>query len=164
NYGIELYASLGKRKTSFIDVNQFKLKVSTLVNIRTTKKSYIHIKTESRILNSNNYLINELYRIGGANSIRGLNEQSIFTNRFSYATIEYRFLTSVVSYLYSITDIGSYKESISNKTNNVFGLGGGYRFKLNNNFIDLGYVIGNTSNSEVKLNNSKLIVKWTTFF
>jgi hypothetical protein len=164
NYGIELYASLGKRKTSFIDVNQFKLKVSTLVNFRTTKKSYIHIKTESRILNSNNYLINELYRIGGANSIRGLNEQSIFTNRFSYATIEYRFLTSVVSYLYSITDIGSYKESISNKTNNVFGLGGGYRFKLNNNFIDLGYVIGNTSNSEVKLNNSKLIVKWTTFF
>ena len=164
NYGIELYASLGKRKTSFIDVNQFKLKVSTFVNIQTTKKSYIHIKTETQSLNSNNYLINELYRIGGANSIRGLNEQSIFTNRFSYANIEYRFLTSVVSYLYSITDIGSYKESISNKTNNVFGLGGGYRFKLNNNFIDLGYVIGNTSNSEVKLNNSKLIVKWTTFF
>ena len=135
-----------------------------MVNIRTTKKSYIHIKTESRILNSNNYLINELYRIGGANSIRGLNEQSIFTNRFSYATIEYRFLTSVVSYLYSITDIGSYKESISNKTRNALGLGGGYRFKLNNNFIDLGYVIGNTSNSEAKLNNSKLIVKWTTFF
>lgn len=164
NYGIELYASLGKRKTRFIDVNQFKLKVSTFVNTQTTKKSYIHIKTETRILNSNNYLINELYRIGGANSIRGLNEQSIFTNRFSYANIEYRFLTSVVSYLYSITDIGSYKESISNKTNNVFGLGGGYRFKLNNNFIDLGYVIGNTSNSEVKLNSSKLIIKWTTFF
>lgn len=164
NYGIELYASLGKRKTSFIDVNQFKLKVSTFVNIQTTKKSYIHIKTETQSLNSNNYLINELYRIGGANSIRGLNEQSIFTNRFSYANIEYRFLTSVVSYLYSITDIGFYKESISNKTTNVFGLGGGYRFKLNNNFIDLGYVIGNTSNSKVKLNSSKLIIKWTTFF
>jgi hypothetical protein len=164
NYGIELYASLGKRKTSFIDVNQFKLKVSTFVNIQTTKKSYIHIKTETRILNSNNYLINELYRIGGANSIRGLNEQSIYTNRFSYATIEYRFLTSAVSYLYSITDIGFYKESISNKTRNVFGLGGGYRFKLNNNFIDLGYVIGNTSNSEVKLNSSKLIIKWTMLF
>ena len=116
------------------------------------------------MLFSNNYLVNELYRIGGANSIRGLNEQSIYTNRFLYTNIEYRFLTSVVSYLYSITDIGFYNESISTKTRNALGLGGGYRFKLNNNFIDLGYVIGGYSDTEMNLNNSKLIVKWTTFF
>jgi len=164
DFGLELYASFGKRKTTLIDVNQFKLKLLTLINLKTSQRSYLNIKAESQMLFSNNYLVNELYRIGGANSIRGLNEQSIYTNRFLYTNIEYRFLTSVVSYLYSITDIGFYNESISTKTRNALGLGGGYRFKLNNNFIDLGYVIGNTSNSEAKLNNSKLIVKWTTFF
>lgn len=164
DFGLELYASLGKRKTTLVDVNQFKLKLLTLINLKTSQKSYLNIKTESQMLFSNNYLVNELYRIGGANSIRGLNEQSIYTNRFLYTNIEYRFLTSVVSYLYSITDIGFYNESISTKTRNALGLGGGYRFKLNNNFIDLGYVIGGYSDTEMNLNNSKLIVKWTTFF
>ena len=164
DFGLELYASLGKRKTTLVDVNQFKLKLLTLINLKTSQRSYLNIKTESQMLFSNNYLVNELYRIGGANSIRGLNEQSIYTNRFLYTNIEYRFLTSVVSYLYSITDIGFYNESISTKTRNALGLGGGYRFKLNNNFIDLGYVIGGYSDTEMKLNNSKLIVKWTTFF
>ena len=164
DFGLELYASLGKRKTTLVDVNQFKLKLLTLINLKTSQRSYLNIKTESQMLFSNNYLVNELYRIGGANSIRGLNEQSIYTNRFLYTNIEYRFLTSVVSYLYSITDIGFYNESISTKTRNALGLGGGYRFKLNNNFIDLGYVIGGYSDTEMNLNNSKLIVKWTTFF
>jgi len=164
DFGLELYASFGKRKTTLKDVNQFKLKLLTLINLKTSQKSYLNIKTESQMLFSNNYLVNELYRIGGANSIRGLNEQSIYTNRFLYTNIEYRFLTSVVSYLYSITDIGFYNESISTKTRNALGLGGGYRFKLNNNFIDLGYVVGSYSDSEMNLNNSKLIVKWTSFF
>lgn len=164
DFGLELYASFGKRKTTLIDVNQFKLKLLTLINLKTSQRSYLNIKTESQMLFSNNYLVNELYRIGGANSIRGLNEQSIYTNRFLYTNIEYRFLTSVVSYLYSITDIGFYNESISTKTRNALGLGGGYRFKLNNNFIDLGYVVGSYSDSEMNLNNSKLIVKWTSFF
>jgi hypothetical protein len=164
DFGLELYASFGKRKTTLIDVNQFKLKLLTLINLKTSQRSYLNIKAESQMLFSNNYLVNELYRIGGANSIRGLNEQSIYTNRFLYTNIEYRFLTSVVSYLYSITDIGFYNESISTKTRNALGLGGGYRFKLNNNFIDLGYVVGSYSDSEMNLNNSKLIVKWTSFF
>lgn len=164
NFIVKLSSKLGERKNTINNQSQFKFEVSTFSNIQTSKKSYIHIKTESKMLDSNNYLINELYRIGGANSIRGVNEQSVFTNIYSYANIEFRYLTSTSSYLYSITDFGFYKNSISDKLNDAYGLGGGYRFKLNNNFIDLGYAIGNNSNNELKLNKSKLIVKWTSFF
>ena len=164
NFIVKLSSKLGERKNTINNQSQFQFEVSTLSNIQTSKKSYIHIKTESKMLDSNNYLINELYRIGGANSIRGVNEQSIFTNIYSYANIEFRYLTSTSSYLYSITDFGFYKNSISDKLNDAYGLGGGYRFKLNNNFIDLGYAIGNNSNNELKLSKSKLIVKWTSFF
>ena len=73
-------------------------------------------------------------------------------------------LLQPTSYLYSITDLGFYKNSITDKLNNAYGLGGGYRFKLNNNFVDLGYVIGNNSNNQLKLNKSKLIIKWTSYF
>ena len=116
------------------------------------------------MLKSSNYLFNELYRIGGANSIRGVNEQSIFTNMYSFANIEFRYLTSATSYLYTITDLGFYNNAISDKLNTIYGLGGGYRFKLNNNFLDLGYVIGNNSNNQIKLDKSKLIVRWLTYF
>jgi hypothetical protein len=115
-------------------------------------------------LNSSNYLINELYRIGGANSIRGVNEQSIFTNAYAFTNLEFRYLTSAISYLYTITDIGFFKNSITDELNDIYGIGGGYRFKLNNNFVNLGYVIGNNSNNQIKLNKSKLIVRWTTYF
>ena len=164
NYSIALSSKLGKRKNEISDQTQVQLEVLAFLNIQTNKKSYIHIKSESKLLSSENYLINELYRIGGANSIRGVNEQSIFTNTYSFASIEFRYLTSTTAYLYSITDIGYYKNSITDKLNNAYGLGGGYRFKLNNNFVDLGYVIGNNSNNQLKLNKSKLIIKWTSYF
>ena len=164
NYSLALNSKLGKRKDEISDQTQFQLEVLTSLNIQTNKKSYINIRSESKILRSKNYLINELYRIGGANSIRGVNEQGIFTNSYSFANIEFRYLTSTSSYLYSITDLGFYKNSITDKLNNAYGLGGGYRFKLNNNFVDLGYVIGSNLDNQLELDKSKLIIKWTSYF
>ena len=164
NYSLAFVSKFGKRKNENTNQTQFQFEVLSSINLPTSTKSYFNIRTETKILKSNNYLINELYRIGGANSIRGVNEQSIFTNMYAFANIEFRYLTSASSYLYTITDIGFYNNSLTDKLNNVYGLGGGYRFKLNNNFVDLGYVIGNNSNNQIKLNKSKLIVRWTTYF
>ena len=164
NYSLAFVSKFGKRKNENTNQTQFQFEVLSSLNLPTSKKSYFNIRTETKILKSNNYLINELYRIGGANSIRGVNEQSIFTNMYAFANIEFRYLTSASSYLYTITDIGFYNNSLTDKLNNVYGLGGGYRFKLNNNFVDLGYVIGNNSNNQIKLDKSKLIVRWTTYF
>ena len=78
NYSIALSSKLGKRKNEISDQTQVQLEVLASLNIQTNKKSYIYIKAASKLLNSENYLVNELYRIGGANSIRGVNEQSVF--------------------------------------------------------------------------------------
>jgi len=164
NYTLALKSLLGKRRNELTEETQFQLEILTSLNILTSKRSYINMRTESKLLNSSNYLINELYRIGGANSIRGVNEQSIFTNAYAFTNLEFRYLTSATSYLYTITDIGFFKNSITDELNDIYGIGGGYRFKLNNNFVDLGYVIGNNSNNQIKLNKSKLIVRWTSYF
>jgi len=116
------------------------------------------------LLTSKNYLFNELFRIGGANSIRGYNEQSIFTNGYSYSNVEFRYLLDKSSYLYSITDLGVYKENTNNKIKKLVGIGAGYQFRINNNLVNLGYVISTNSDTKVKFNNSRLIIKWTSFF
>jgi len=38
------------------------------------------------------------------------------------------------------------------------------QFKINNNFVNLGYVISTNSRTNTKLNNSRLVIKWTSFF
>ena len=107
NNGINLNLIIGKRKTSLESINQLKLHFSAFANLQINDKGYLAIKNESGLLSSKNYLLNELFRIGGANSIRGYNEQSIFTNGYSYSNIEFRYLLDRSSYLYSITDFGS---------------------------------------------------------
>ena len=164
NNGVNLNLIVGKRKTSLESINQLKLHFSAFANLQINNRGYLNIRNESGLLTSKNYLLNELFRIGGANSIRGYNEQSIFTNGYSYSNIEFRYSLDRSSYLYSITDVGAYKESTTKKIKKLIGIGAGYQFKINNNFVNLGYVISTNSGTNAKLNNSTLVVKWTSFF
>ncbi len=164
NNGVNLNLIVGKRKTSLESINQLKLHFSAFANLQINNRGYLNIRNESGLLTSKNYLLNELFRIGGANSIRGYNEQSIFTNGYSYSNIEFRYSLDRSSYLYSITDVGAYKESTTKKIKKLIGIGAGYQFKINNNFVNLGYVISTNSSTNAKLNNSTLVVKWTSFF
>ncbi len=164
NNGVNLNLIAGKRKTSLESINQLKLHFSAFANLQINNRGYLNIRNESGLLTSKNYLLNELFRIGGANSIRGYNEQSIFTNGYSYSNIEFRYSLDRSSYLYSITDVGAYKESTTKKIKKLIGIGAGYQFKINNNFVNLGYVISTNSSTNAKLNNSTLVVKWTSFF
>ena len=164
NNGVNLNLIVGKRKTSLESINQLKLHFSAFANLQINNRGYLNIRNESGLLTSKNYLLNELFRIGGANSIRGYNEQSIFTNGYSYSNIEFRYSLDRSSYLYSITDVGAYKESTTKKIKKLIGIGAGYQFKINNNFVNIGYVISTNSGTNTKLNNSTLVVKWTSFF
>lgn len=164
NNGFQIYPNFGKRKSSEMSVDQIRVDFSAEANISISSRSYLNILNHSSILSSDNYLTNELYRIGGANSVRGFNEQSIFTNRYSYFNLEYRYLTSINSYLHSITDIGYYQNITQNKEETLLGLGLGYTFTLNSNRVNLGYAIGMTRSTGLDLNNSQVIIKWTSIF
>ena len=162
--GLNLNLTIGKRKTDTESINQLKFHFSAFANVQINNRGYLNIKNESGLLTSKNYLLNELFRIGGANSIRGYNEQSIFTNGYSFSNIEFRYSLDTSSYLYSITDLGVYKENTTNKIKKLLGIGAGYRFRINNNLVNLGYVISTNSSTNAKLNSSRLVVRWTSFF
>ena len=162
--GLNLNLTIGKRKTDTESINQLKFHFSAFANVQINNRGYLNIKNESGLLTSKNYLLNELFRIGGANSIRGYNEQSIFTNGYSYSNIEFRYSLDTSSYLYSITDLGGYKENTTNKIKKLLGIGAGYQFRISNNLVNLGYVISTNSSTNAKLNSSRLVVRWTSFF
>ena len=161
-FNLEINPTFGERKTNTNVSNQFKINAIISYVWDLNSRNSIFIQNHTGFLNSDSLLNNELFRIGGANSIRGFDEQSIFTHNYSFFNMEYRFLTSQKSYLYTITDFGFHENESG--IENMLGLGLGYLFITNNAQIKLSTVIGQNTSQGFNINNSKLIVSWVSFF
>ena len=159
---VEINPTVGKRKFPNTSSNQFKINFTASYLWEFEERSSIYIRNKTGYLNSDTYVDNELFRIGGANSIRGFNEQSIYTNTFSFFNIEYRYLTSQTSYLYSVTDIGTAEILANNQT--LLGLGVGYFFTMNTSQISVSSVVGKASENNFDFKNAKIIIKWKVLF
>ena len=162
-FQIGISAETGNRKTENIKTNQIELNFNTSYLWQINYRNSIYLKNESALLNSDNYLNNELFRIGGANSIRGFNEQSIYATKYTFFNTEYRYLTSETSYLFSITDFGTYYNTTT-ENSFILGFGLGYTFKTGNNTFKLSYALGKNQDENIYINQSKVIVNWTTQF
>lgn len=150
------------RKTD-LQTTQWGMDLSALYQLGISEKSILHLRQQTRLLFSENYLLNELFRIGGINSLRGFDEQALFTSKYSCVNSEYRYYTTTDNYLHTIVDF-AWLENASNQGQFLHGLGLGYVFKRKNNLIHLGYVIGGDSNTALNLNNSRLLVKFLSIF
>ena len=127
-------------------------------------KNHIYLRNDSSVLISDNILTNELFRIGGINSIRGFNEESIFASLYSIVNIEYRYAVNSSSYLFSISDLGYFEDQLNNTSQQLYSLGLGYAFSTNFGLLNLSYAIGKSNNQTFELNNSRFHIKISSFF
>ncbi len=161
-----IYSELltGRRKTDKITIKQSKIYFKSTYLWSLNLKNHIFLQNETSTLLSDNILTNELFRIGGVNSIRGFNEESIFASTYSYFTIEYRFNTNNSSYLYSITDIGYVDNETINQSSQIYSLGLGYAFTTKLGLLNFSYAIGKFSNLPLDISNSRFHIKIVSFF
>ena len=143
---------------------QSKYEILTYYLWSLNSKNSIFIQNNSGTLLSNILYTNELYRIGGANSIRGFNEESIFSSTFSVMNIEYRYNISPTSYLYSITDYAYVQNKVINTNTSLYGFGLGYNYKTKSGLIDISYALGKQKKTPFDFNNSKFHIKLTQYF
>lgn len=93
-------------------------------------------------------LANEQLRIGGNQLLRGFDEEGIFATNFGLATLEYRFLLSRDSYLYSFFDLARVDNkslSTTSGTDTVLwyqGLGAGITFETRAGLFGLSLAFG----------------------
>lgn len=152
------------RKFDTEQQNQNAYSVSIEQNFRLASKSSLNIKNTSKILDSENILFNELFQIGGATTIRGFNEKSIFASSYNYSNLEYRIRTGKLSYLYSFSDIGFTKNSINNLNTTLTSFGLGYSFKTKTGIIDLNYSLGKTNNTKFEFDKGLFHIKFVNLF
>ncbi|MBJ2175040.1 hypothetical protein JBL43_12380 [Aureibaculum sp. A20] len=156
-----LEALIGKRNATTKD-NQLKIYLKSNFLWTLNHKNHIFLQNQSGLINSKNLYNNELLRVGGSNSIRGFDEESILTSSFSTLNLEYRYVTNNASYLYSISDFGYTNHN--NLTSKLYALGLGYAFSSKIGFVNLSYALGASSKTPLNINNSRFHIKIVNFF
>jgi len=159
-----LKAGIGNRKSSLENSKQFFVQLGGFNNFYINEKNIISLKTENYYLESNSYLINELYRFGGINSVRGFNENMLQASFLSSMMIEYRYVLATSLYVHSVTDFGYFQDKSVDLNHRIAGFGFGLGFQTNNGIFNLVYANGNIDNQEIKLSNSIVHLSFKTRF
>lgn len=157
--GYKLKTSLGSgtRKTSDQSQSQQLYTFDVEFYIPIKKRSVIATRLQSAGIFSDNLFDNELYRIGGLRTLRGFNEQSIFSSFYTIATLEYRFLMTRQSYLFGFTDAAYTENDVTSNTNDfLLGTGLGLTFNTRSGIFTLSYALGKQENQPFDFQTSKL--------
>ncbi len=144
----------GSRFSNSINYQQFFVNIDISHTLFLDLKNSINLKSRNYYLQSEYYIINELYRFGGINSIRGFNENSLQGNFFSSLLTEYRYLISPELYFNSILDYGFYSDATISKKDNLFSFGFGFGLLTKNGLLNMVYANGSSRNQNIQLSNS----------
>ena len=154
----------GSRKGKTQETQQYFLQFKGFYNFYLNKKNIINLKNETFYLESDSYIINELYRFGGINSVRGFNENSLQANLYTALMTEYRFVLAPNIYVHSITDYGYFQDETSGIKENILGLGFGFGLLTKNGLFNIVYANGSTKGQSIKLSNSIVHLSFKTTF
>lgn len=122
---------------------------------------FLSIKGENLIQESNN-LANDSYLIGGFNSIRGFNQNSIPTNAYNSLNIAYRFIPNNKIYFELFNDNTSTK--YLSKKNTFHALGIGTSLKTRFGFFSINYATSLQKNTSFSFSNSKIHIGLKNLF
>lgn len=154
----------GKRKDNLSAITQLRLKVNTEKNIKINDKQNLWLRNENFYLLSDNYLINELHRFGGNQSIRGYLETSLQANQYYSLLTEYQYFFNSSFYLHSILDYGFYEDKTSNFSNQLLSSGIGFGFLSRNGILKFNYVNPIVGQDGFKLSNSIVHIQFRSVF
>ena len=159
---LELSVAFGKRSAaSELKQRQIRLKGFQILNLN--PKNSIFLKFHLEELQSDQYLLNELLRFGGINSVRGFRENSLFATRFGVLCSEYRYRFSPGLFVHSVIDAG-YFQDFNNMDYQIFGFGFGFGLRSNGGLLRLTYANGKTKNIPFDLSESKVHLSFTSTF
>ena len=90
--------------------------------INLNNKNSFYLRMSGANLNSNTYFVNELFRFGGINSIRGFEENSLFASLFGVLNTEYRYQLNNSIFIHSIIDLAYFENKITNNKEKLIWL------------------------------------------
>lgn len=101
---------------------------------------------------------NELFQIGGYRTLRGFDEERIFSSVFGIGTFEFRWLTGAASHFFAFTDVARAADRTlpSNPGYNYIGAGLGLRLETRAGILDLAWAAGKRTDQPLDMKQSKI--------
>ena len=130
------------------------------------KRSVLKLSSKNGFTINESLFDNELIRIGGLFTLRGFDEESIYTTFFSIGTLEYRFILEQNSFLYLFFD-GAYYEKNNIKgyvSDRPFGFGTGMSFDTKAGIFSIGYALGQQFDNPILFRSAKIHFGFINFF
>lgn len=123
-------------------------------------------RTQAGWLQSETYLPNEVFRTGGIQSLRGVNEQSLFASAFFIQSTELRFALDRFSYIQLLGDVGflENQSTFSNGQQNRYAIGAGMSFQTEVGVLQLIYAVGKQGDTRFDFQSATLHVGYISRF
>ena len=178
-FSITANGSLGNKKISknpqlneqlYEDVNLktnlYTAQANLALYIPIKKRSVIKLGTQNGYTYNENLFDNELLRIGGLHTLRGVDEESIFASFYSIQTIEYRFILEQNSFLYLFTDGAFWEKRTANAytLDKPYSFGVGMNFETNAGIFSISYAVGKQFDNPVQFRSAKIHFGFINFF
>lgn len=152
----EIFSEEGEGSTTAVNVFRGKWNVETY--IPTFKKQTIKLGAQGAFIDSPSIFQNEKYRIGGLRTLRGIDEETIFAQRWSVATVEYRFLPEENTAFYIFYDQAFYEND------QPFGFGTGINFQTKSGIFTFNYALGQQFENPILIRNGKISFGFRNIF
>jgi hypothetical protein len=137
---------------------QFYIDIMAMHNFYLNKRNSINIRTQNYYLKSEKYIINESFRFGGINSVRGFEENSLQAHFLTSILTEYRHTLSPSLYIHSILDFALTQDKtliqIDSQKQKLLSIGLGLGLLTKNGLFKLAFANGKNNNSKLTSYNT----------
>src|SRR5690606_10469024 len=157
-------SGIGSRKREAFMDNQWFVEgnLQQIINLNTNHS--IFFRAGFAYLGSDTYLLNELYRFGGSQSIRGFDENSIDASWYSSINLEYRYLISPTFFVHTVTDAGYFSNPIQLSKNNLYSFGFGLGMQTRPGLFRFVVANGFGQDQTPQFSNSRVHISLTSKF
>ena len=154
----------GSREAEGNNENQVRLEALANNIFNLNYRNSIFVQNITSILISDSYLVNELFRFGGINSIRGFNENSIDASFYSILNTEYRYQFNDGVYIHSIIDVAYFQNETLSLNENLYSFGIGLGLSTKAGLFKFNIANGNTENQNFNFSNTKIHISLSSKF
>ncbi len=137
--------------------------IASLSNYRLFWKKYVLFnRVTGGALINNHLFLNDLYRIGGFNSLRGFNENFFFTNRYLLSNLEVRLLfeekEDTQSYLFIFYDQAYLGQKTRNYVSAIYpaGIGTGVSLTTMAGIFNIAIAVGKSEHQAMNFSAAKI--------
>ena len=143
---------------------QLKCKIAAAKYFSIAKQSVIKVAANFGLIQTQNYLQNELFQIGGFKLLRGFDEENIFTSQYLVGSLEYRYLIARNSYFFAFTDAGYTKNQNTSLNYSYFSNGLGLAFETKQGILNISFAAGKRNDLPFNLRETKIHIGLVSSF